>query len=268
MSTGERGNSQGKLFQETCKFILEKLGYTELDSGSEFNLDSIQEPPISKSMLRPEFSPSGVVAFEFKSGSEYNDAEIDKLSKKIPLTVKEFNTVGGIIISDIRIGENSYKKALESKIFLWDVRDMCFLTSRIGLFNKLSEKGSVKEQELAENTTFLWSIHKNSSDPYKKFSTGDLVILFHSPIRDLNLKTIQTVMDKINSIILEKCKNIPLLPLKLGISIHSRGFINDDVRSNFEPILNNISNDDLSYSLKNMFTYHTAPWEPFLDTKK
>jgi hypothetical protein len=266
MSTGERGNYQGKLFQQTCKLILEKLGYTELDSGSRFNLDSIQEPPINKPVLRPKFSPNGVTAFEFKSGLEYNENEIKKLSKKIPATNKDFNTMGGVIISDLRIKESNYREAFASNIFLWDVRDMCFLSSKINLFSELSLKGSVREEELSEDVTFLWSIHKISSDPFKKFSTGDLVILFHNPFVEINLRYIKIIMENIKKIILEKCKEIPIFPLKLGISIHSRGFINEDVKSRqFESVLNNLSDEELtSYSLKNMFTYYIAPWESFL----
>lgn len=263
MKDGEKGNLQGELFHDSCRSLVEQLGYSVMSEGTKDAIDLIANPPKSQNFLKPEFSPMDITAFEFKSGFQYNDNEIEKFSKKIN-NYKKHKLGGGIIISDLRIEEKSYKKSLIENIFLWDVRDLCFLSSKLVLINKMKLAGSVREDFLEKDITFLLSPHHTSIDSKQNY-TGDIVLFFHNPLVDVDLKMLEKTVQNLNTILLPRFHSTATLPLKLGLEIHSRGFLRKDVISKISSKLTSLSDSKtISYSLKNMFTYYIAPWKVFL----
>lgn len=263
MADGEKGNLQGELFHDSCRSLVEQLGYSVKSEGTKDAIDLIAVPPTSQIFLKPEFSPDGITAFEFKSGFQYSDAEIGKFSQKITKN-KKFKIGGGIITSDLRIEEKSYIKSLKEKIFLWDVRDLCFLSAKLVLINKMKLTGSFREDLLEKDTTFLLSAHHSSKDSKKNY-TGDVILFFHNPLVDIDLKMLEKTIKNLNDVLLPRFESTAILPMKLGVEIHSRGFLRKDVISKFSSKLESLSDSNsISYSLKNMFTYYIAPWKVFL----
>jgi hypothetical protein len=259
---GETAPRLGEKFRLRCKTLVRSLGYVER-IDRKFGLDlGVDPPPPQKNLRRPSFSPSGRTAIDFKEGLS---VQIVKEAKKLNDKITELNRagnpefsdiVGGILITDIKIGITNLRRTSNNGVFCWDSRYMHFLAKKTAVFHDLLKSNSeVRENQLDDWTTFFMIF-----EPFPGFVQVKAYIFYHNPLLELTSQVAEAILARFS----EKISDYDSMKIRIIIhlQLHSIAEITEGGEEKFKELTTGSITDFVGYESQQCWTvdYNLAPW--------
>jgi hypothetical protein len=266
MQSGEKGNWKGELHTAPATSLIRSLGYTEIFSGKE-GIDMFARPPQQGSLQRPRMTPTADTAFEFTSQQEKIENKITDLLSSIEELKKKgkYDPSGGVVLLDIRCQDQMIEETRKKGIYIWDVRDCCFLSAKILVQRRLNNLGNCVERELLSSVTFLWCFEKSNIPDFYK---ANIVLFFQEQLGEMSKSDLETTMSTLSEALTRDLANVGTFPMQIDLSIFSRQYTTRDINSdNINGILSSVSNEEtIVYSFANLINFYVAPWSFALAT--
>lgn len=172
---GHLGPLLGDTAEKDVRNLLEILGYSIIrEPNITPNIDKIikfiGKPKLPNNIpckiIKPLFSPEGIIAISIKKGAFGNSDVKDLLTdimnakKSDDETLKNINS--GMILSNNTINPNQIDKILKNGIYCWDLTRLLFYASKCRCLKTLSYDGAIRENILKTkiNATYIrqWKI--------------------------------------------------------------------------------------------------------------
>lgn len=244
---GEKVNWVGHSYSDFCEKIIPLFGYSVVKTRAD-GKDSICDSSSGKSpLLQPLFAPPpGRVIFDFTSSGAIEE----KISKLEEHLAKDSKLSGAFIFTNYKLNEKQVKDALDKKVYCWDDRTLSFYLARHALQKFWSKTGTVVEQKLDSDASFVRAIGKVKST----FQINS-AILFHSPLGEIGAQDLKDATDKLAQNIIEN----GLYPGQVNLTVITRSYFRKDLLDRFGAIL-----DELG-GLKPDQLVFVAPKDPLVD---
>lgn len=259
---GETAPRLGEQFRLRCKVLIKNLGYAER-IDRKCGLDLGVDPSLpTRNVRRPLFSPNGRTAIEFKEGLSVQVVkEAKTLEDKIVTLNRNENAefsgiVGGIILTDVKVGNTNLRRALEHGVFCWDSRYAHFLARKIAIFQELLRTNNdLREEQLDDWTTFFMIFQ-----PFDGFLQVKAYLFYHNSMRELTAEVAETLLARFSQIIREYDS------MKVTIVIHLQLHSIAEVTEGGEQRFNELTSGNITTYAKYehqqcwVIGYHLAPW--------
>ena len=259
---GETAPRLGEQFRLRCKVLVKNLGYTER-IDRKFGLDLGVDPSLpARNVRRPLFSPAGRTAIDFKEGISVQVVkEAKALHDKIVTLNGDGNAeftgiVGGIIVTDVKIGNTNLRRALDNGIFCWDSRYAHFLARKIAIFQELLKTNKdVREEQLDDWTTFFMIF-----EPFDRFLQVKAFLFYHNPMRELTADVAETLLERFSEI--TRDYDSMKITIIIHLQLHSIAEVTEGGEQRFHELTSGNITDYVKYEHQQCWVigYHLAPW--------
>lgn len=176
---GERFKWIGDRFLDSCEKLIKNLGY-KISSISKDHKDFI----IEGSLKKIPFGPSKRCVVEVTT-CNIRDKEIKEILGKM----EDENVEDGLWISNSKINEETIRKARKNKIFIWDVRVLCFI-SAIQNIQGFWCTGKIVEKEINKGIHIIRSLER----PKKGDIFVNALIFFTDLLEDLMIEDLKKAL--------------------------------------------------------------------------
>jgi len=265
MKDGEKSNWQGQLFTVSATSLVNALLYKEIFSGKD-GIDMLATSPVGYPdtvFIKPYFAPEGNTAFEFTSQYDKYEPVIDELSKKVSRLKDKHKISGGVIVSDIKVSDKIYNYGKQKGIFLWDVRDASFLSTKILAHNILSNSGNIIEKHLTNGVSYLWCIERPST---KELFTARVILLVQPQLAELSSSDLDKYIKTLKKMIEDDVGSVGVFPLLVRLSIFCRSYTTRDFTSKVDKIVGKYSREDrIVFDFIEFLTFYVSPWNGCLN---
>jgi hypothetical protein len=260
---GETAPRLGEEFRVRACTLAKSLGYTERISR-RFGIDLGADPPSKKkSLARPLFSPNGRTAFDFKSGIRVQiQSEAVKLRQKIDQLNRSNNPdfssiIGGVIVTDNKVGDTDMTRALELGIHCWDIRYAHFLAKKIDIFKTLVRLNKdTKERQLDDWTTAIMNFGS-----YTGFMELKAFLFYHNPLQEMNAERLEALLQRLVDTVRAMTRDLNITVIT-HLKLHSIAEVTEGAEDRFRERTSGQIDENLRFESQACFlvSYSIAPW--------